>query len=510
MSQRKATPASWIMLLAVAVAFVAVLVGLLSKRFSSADHYPDYSSLRSDPRGTRALYEALGRMPGMTVERNFQPLKKLSGAPGKVLLITSMSNRDFERPFVIDSPAIGRFAADGGRVVIAISPDFGENRFERATREARDESIQEWIEKDRKKQEKKKEAQPPTVALFQPVADKEAADEDDQELSEEEIEEIEEELEKKGRKWSDQPPLAAMLKTAVEGTSFTLTDKGGGAVTPELVLGLKPEDMPLWYSNLYLDDTHTVDFRKLWLMEFADRVADMQEDADRRDGIMRPGRGRSTPRKERKDFKQLRKEASPWATLATRAGRVVVAERQLGGGSVVLASDRYFLSNEALWKEPKAAFLSSLLGEGRHVIFEETSIGSIRPDTDGIMSLARRYNMHGLFLGGVLFFGLYIWRNASTLVPRDDRRDLGIWRQGAVAGQSSASGMEGMIRRGVKVKDLLALCFKTWRNTPGAARGVAEGKVHQAELAMQEATAERGNRHFPALYARIAGILGKR
>ncbi len=43
----------------------------------SGDSFPEYSSLRSDPKGTKALHDALAELPGMSVERWFKPLSGL-------------------------------------------------------------------------------------------------------------------------------------------------------------------------------------------------------------------------------------------------------------------------------------------------------------------------------------------------------------------------------------------------------------------------------------------------
>src|SRR5262245_62292683 len=53
------------------VVLVVGIVHLFDLRYDVGDVYPPYSSLRSDPLGTMALYEALAKLPGLEVQRDF-------------------------------------------------------------------------------------------------------------------------------------------------------------------------------------------------------------------------------------------------------------------------------------------------------------------------------------------------------------------------------------------------------------------------------------------------------
>jgi hypothetical protein len=489
---------SWLGLLTVVVGLGMLILGLLGKRLQRADHYPEYSSLRADPLGTKALLEGLQRMDGYRAERNFQPLKKLEGATGKALLLTGISARSFQRPFVLDSRAIVNFASHGGRVVLAINPAEG-SRMERLYDEAMDEAIEDELQEKDDKKEKK-----PELSALLSASDKPAEKKEKRERLEKKIEELQ-------KNWSEKPPLAELLKTELKGGEFMLTAKGGSEVEPELVLGLDAKQMPLWYSNLYLDDTGSTDFREVWMKEMFDRLEDLQAKQDRREGILRPDAPHKEP-KEYKSMEQVRSEASPWVVLARRGGRPVVAERALGSGSVVITTDRFFLSNEALWKQPSTGLISWLLGDARHIIFDETALGGGIGDEDGIMTLARRYRMHGLFLVGLVFMGLYLWRNASSLVPRDESYDLGLWRDEAVAGQGAASGLEGLLRRGLKWRDLLPQCLATWESNPTLTRTVKPERLAAAkELVGSTFTdPKEGEKLAPVLYEQVVQLLSRR
>src|SRR5512135_1015114 len=72
-------------LAAVAALFAAGLARLMAARLSGGDVYPIASSHRADPLGTRALHDALARMPGLSVSRNHAPLARLEDGAGTTL-----------------------------------------------------------------------------------------------------------------------------------------------------------------------------------------------------------------------------------------------------------------------------------------------------------------------------------------------------------------------------------------------------------------------------------------
>ncbi len=195
---------------------------------------------------------------------------------------------------------------------------------------------------------------------------------------------------------------------------------------------------------------------------------------------------------------------SPWRMIASQGGRPVIMERKLGRGSVVVCSDRYFLSNEALWQQPSPAFLGWLMGNASEVIFEETHLGAAIGDSEGIMTLARRYGMHGLFLGGLLWFALYLWRAGSSLIPVDAEEDLGHWRASAVAGQDAASGLEGLLRRGIAPAKLLGRCLEAWEQQRFLSQRVPAERRAKAQQLLAQA---RAAREAPATYRQIRDTL---
>jgi Domain of unknown function (DUF4350) len=122
-------PNAW--LGAFALVLIALLVWGLEQvtlaPLETGEVYPAYSSLRSDPQGARALYESLGQLPGVTVERLYKPRTKLAGEADAIFVLgvdpagwsvlKDQTLEDYEK-----------LVADGGRLVIGFLPARSEFR----------------------------------------------------------------------------------------------------------------------------------------------------------------------------------------------------------------------------------------------------------------------------------------------------------------------------------------------------------------------------------------------
>src|SRR5689334_19223597 len=108
-----------LLLLLACIAFFAYgIVELFELRFEAGDVYPAYSSLRADPLGTMALYESLGKVPGMSVRRDFSASNRLPEEPGTAYLHLAADTGEWE--WLPDDLAkeIKNFVNSGGRLVI--------------------------------------------------------------------------------------------------------------------------------------------------------------------------------------------------------------------------------------------------------------------------------------------------------------------------------------------------------------------------------------------------------
>jgi hypothetical protein len=101
------------LLLLMACAFGFGLHALLAERFERGDSYPPYSSFRSDPRGAKALYLALGRVPGIAVRRNFMEPSRLAREKGVTYFFLGVEEGAMRRISREDLKTLAELAARG-------------------------------------------------------------------------------------------------------------------------------------------------------------------------------------------------------------------------------------------------------------------------------------------------------------------------------------------------------------------------------------------------------------
>jgi hypothetical protein len=101
---------------------MAGMVQLFLLRFEAGDVYPAYSSLRTDPLGTQALYESLRRISADAVDRNFRPLRQVKMDPNTTLMIIGVREPHFFWGFQKYDTLLENLAQEGGRLVLTFSP----------------------------------------------------------------------------------------------------------------------------------------------------------------------------------------------------------------------------------------------------------------------------------------------------------------------------------------------------------------------------------------------------
>jgi hypothetical protein len=153
-----------------------------------------------------------------------------------------------------------------------------------------------------------------------------------------------------------------------------------------------------------------------------------------------------------------------WRPIYEAERGAVVVERNFGHGSVVLASDSFFASNEAMLADRAPRFLAWLTGANRRVVFDESHL-NVREDPS-IATLLRRYGLSGFVIGLVALIALWLWRNAtySLVPPRPSVR-----ADEVVSGRDSFSGLVHLLRRGIAPAQLLEVCRSEWKKSAGAA-----------------------------------------
>ena len=97
-------------------AFLALLLPRMLQSIGQSTVYPEWSTMRSDPLGTKVLYLALERMEGLRVERNFQKWEDLR--PRRALYMMMGVS-----PLLLkESDMLKKLASGGGVVVLALRP----------------------------------------------------------------------------------------------------------------------------------------------------------------------------------------------------------------------------------------------------------------------------------------------------------------------------------------------------------------------------------------------------
>ena len=138
----------------------------------------------------------------------------------------------------------------------------------------------------------------------------------------------------------------------------------------------------------------------------------------------------------------------------------MIIERRWGDGTIVLASDSFFLSNEALRNERSASLLAWLIGPSRTLIFDEEHLG-VAEDV-GLVTLVRKYRLQGALAALALVALLWIWRQSVRFVPVHAGNRSS---QEYVVGLDSHAGFISLLRRTVPPSKALEVCVEEWRKT---------------------------------------------
>jgi hypothetical protein len=114
--------AAALLLVALGAGFAWSAARLLEGRLEEGDVYPASSSLKADPDGARALYEALRELRGAGVRRNFEPIARLEAGPDTTLLLLGTVPWSLEQASRREADRLDSAIRSGTRIVIALSP----------------------------------------------------------------------------------------------------------------------------------------------------------------------------------------------------------------------------------------------------------------------------------------------------------------------------------------------------------------------------------------------------
>ncbi len=386
---------------------VAVFVHVFGLSSESGTTFAPYSTYRSDPMGMMALYNALDRLDEVKTDRYIGDFSELPLGKDTTLLIAGAGVGPDPAP-VLD--VLEGFAATGGRIIIAFFP-IGEDASldalddiirarDRAAEEDRESSTPLVTEGDEKAEEKPTaEADTPPIAVEAPDDGQEPAEEPDPE----------DETEPQGETMDFGPPVEDIS----ERWDFEYGFEEPAAVTH---LDRLDDTLPIQPSLEGRSGLYFIPPEEGWIAIYGKAVLE---------------------------------GASSW---------VGVMERKVGSGTIVLCSDSFFLSNEALRNNRNSEFLSWLMGGNRTVLFSEAHLGTQQQDR--IMTLVRRYRLHGVVFGFLLLGALFVWHHAATLIPRrevDERPAAATSTE-----RSHQDGLDNLLARFIPRNELLGTCVREW------------------------------------------------
>lgn len=448
---------------------VAGFYAILEKRFGEGGIYPHYASFRSDPLGTSVLYESLESHGHLRLSRNVTDLDAIQGLDGdSALLLLGYPRDGFEDIRASDRSPVMKAVEQGARLVVTINPGLVPEVF----RPGLDELEEDWIDRRRRVREERsrreaREAEPAGNGEEDAEANAEEggkgkASEDGAGSKPASRKTKESDAEKEERRLEEEmeaamgPRLTAKLGFEVENPSAFERPEEGWETTPgeTCAAGGVPRELPMWRSQ----------------------------------------------------YRFRTKDAS-WRAVVRVEGNPVVIERPWGKGTVVLASDTYFASNESLHLGAEPGFLLWLLGGKTKIVFDETIHGTV--ESGGAMKLIRRYRAHGFFLGLVAFLLLWAWRSASPLVPGSEALDRGlVGGPGAVMGEETGLGLVRLLRRSVPTQALLVRCVEIW----GASAAAEVPEKAKAAIVAIVARHRSDPRRFGVAeaYRNISDLLRKR
>jgi hypothetical protein len=191
-----------------------------------------------------------------------------------------------------------------------------------------------------------------------------------------------------------------------------------------------------------------------------------------------------------------------WQPIYTRENQPVMVERHAGQGSVVIATDSYFLSNEAMLRDRHTDLLSWLLGPNTNIVFDEAHLGVV--ENPGVANLMRRYRLQWFVGALILLCALFIWKNAVSLVPPHFENGY----SSHVAGRDSFAGFVNLLRRAVPTGNILAIAHAEWKRSAAQTGRYSADRLRRAENAFQEENSRSAKDRDPVrAYTTIARIL---
>jgi len=391
-----------------AAGFAWGLTHLFALRLEHGDTYPPYSTLRTDPLGAKAIFDAFQAQSGLTASRNYLYLPRLHAEHPVTIIYAGVPVRSAWGEDELQT--FDSMISAGSRAVFTFRPESVYLKTYTFGPEHKDSDDKDKSKEEKKADEKAKDKEPEKKDASK---EKSAKDAKPKEKEKDAKAKDNKEEKKDSDSDEDEPDRTRFFDVAkIWGFRFEV-QRGEGhkpykskAVLEDAASRFEPEIS--WHSALYFTDLKPV-----------------------------------------------------WKVLYKCDGKPVVIERPWGRGSILLASDSYFVSNEALRSERVPRLLASFAGPST-VLFDEQHQGV--QEEPNMAGLVRKYRLTGAMAALLVVAGLFVWQHVVRFVPGYESSasegDL-------VAGQGLAEGFVNLLRRTIAPSEIIGICAAEWRKAFG-------------------------------------------
>ncbi|MBF0432631.1 MAG: hypothetical protein HQK83_15205 [Fibrobacteria bacterium] len=163
-----------------------------------------------------------------------------------------------------------------------------------------------------------------------------------------------------------------------------------------------------------------------------------------------------------------------WKVLYARDDKPVIISRSYGEGEIILSTDSYLFTNEALAYDPAPGLLHYLTGTKERIVFHETQLGMVKEKN--LFALLNRYHLLGFLIAVFVLLLLYIWKSAFPLITLRERNSGETILQDE---QAEASGMYNLIVGALQKKDIIRECVEQWKSGSHLPKRVTELKARE-------------------------------
>ncbi len=441
----KANPIRVVFFIIIVLGFMLGVVKLFLLRFEAGDVYPAYSSLRSDPLGGRAFYGSLENINAALVSRNYLTLQNLKFKERTAFFYVGIAAFDSESVSSEWLNVFERLTNTGGRLLVSFLPV--------------EKKPADW---------RMSKCSAPTAK----VKDKEKAQPNDGPNDSENLSE----------------------QHAAENASNTSHNDDN-----------KPQTAPS--RHVPENPGNCVSLKEQWglTLAFADTPADTA--VNRSDDLSQThikGLPESISWHTALYFDELE---DVWRVIYAADGRPVIIERPYGKGSLVLAADSFFLSNEALRSERHPELLAWMIGESSQVVFDETHFGIFKHP--GVLNLIKNYRFHWFIFGVAILALLFIWKSSVYFVPPPKSSRSGQSKD-FVSDRESTQGLISLLRRNIPRRQLLQTCVREWERSIQPEKRFRNDKLKQIKSVLQMIETQSPKSIDPVVgYRRIIKIISK-